>query len=191
MSVRVELSAFSMVGLRSLLGGKDERTLEELNGALDKTRLGEKERAQYRDALSRAILEGVPFSEMRTEKRAHVLLASYLARYGQRHRRIDCGIPREILQDFIQEQGTILREGKKLLRYLVVGRPFFGQRFGAGKAYGYLLHEETLALRRSLERFRGHPKAEEEWIELAEELSQCLDQGLAQSKHPDLWISIA
>ncbi|RYG26297.1 hypothetical protein EON82_03870 [bacterium] len=179
-----------MAGLRSLLGGGDKRIVEELSQSMDKSRLDERGRSQYREALSRAIMDGAPFSDVQTEKEAHVLLASHLARYGQRHRRIDCGIPMEILQDFLEEQGTLLRDGKKLIRFLVAGRPLFGLRIGAGKAYGYLLHEETLALRQSLERFRTHLKAEDEWIELAEELTQCLDQGLAQSKHPDLWIAI-
>lgn len=200
MSVRLELSAFDLAKLRSLLGSGSHEVVEELSSALEQAAqkpkswasdLREKGRAEYLESLSAAVLQGAPFSGLTTERPHHQLLASHLARYGQRHRRIDCGIPREIIQDFLQEQGRLVgTEGRRLLRFLVKGRPLFGQRGGAGKAYGFLSHDETTTLRRSLERYSQNSKADEDGTEFAEEMMECLDGGLAHPRQPDLWALI-
>jgi hypothetical protein len=199
-SVRVELSSFSFAKLQMLLGTRNQQVVDDLSASLDKAvaekkpwalRLGETERAHYLSALSDAVLKGVPLEGVKSERTSHVLLASHLALFDQRHRRIDCGIPREILQDFLEEQGSLFRPAEsKLLRHLVSGRPLFGQRIAGGTGYGYLLREETVALRETLERYAQNPKAEEDGVELAEELIECLDQGHSHPSQPDLWISI-
>jgi hypothetical protein len=193
MSLRPEVFGFDIEKLRSIRGCKDQAVLNQLLVEFDK-RIhfrDESLTALAKEALRRAIFEGLPFPDLEKENEAHVCAAVVLAEHDQ-----------ELLptgsntwkMPTMWELVRVVHERLELpaRRYLLVfyrGRPVFGRRIKTDWSYyGFLTLRQLGDLLVALENVDRSvlSTAETEWvIPLFDDLLEWLRT--IQDARRDLW----
>jgi len=156
MSLRPEISGFSLKELFSLQGDKGRDALPELQAKL---RFNDPARTQKAYAiLLRAIDESDRWADLEVETELHVLVARVLAHHGQTHLGLNCNHWK--MQAFWRfhkdHRANIPKEGGKYLWLFSRGRGIFTGRpiKSSWSFYGFLWHNEVKALRDALVQFR-------------------------------------
>lgn len=141
MSIRPEISGFSLPKLIALSGCKDAAVAHALE-VEESEKFGNPE---VSGVIRRYIMEGSPFPDVFVESYIHVCAAQLLAGFDQRHAATDSNF--FALQDLL-EMPTKRRtqanpEVNALFTFLAEGRPLFGQRSNGDTIYySYLTHAE-------------------------------------------------
>jgi hypothetical protein len=156
MSLRPEISGFSLETLFSLQGAKGREALPELEAKL---RFRDPERTQEAHAiLQRAIDESGTWADLEAETDMHVAVARVLAHHGQTHLGMNSNHwTMHAFWNFHKEhQANVPKEGGKYLWLFSRGRGIFkgGPIKSAWSFYGFLWHKEVKALRDALVKFR-------------------------------------
>jgi len=142
MSIRPNVSGFSLSKLQSLAGCREESLLRKLEALVV---------ADYQDPQSingiikQYIMDGAPFPGLDTETRLHCMAANSLANFDQIHTRTDSNFWKwpGAFEDLAKHRKTASPELSRILSYLENGRPLFGRRFdGDSVWYVYLTHNE-------------------------------------------------
>ena len=159
MSLRPEISGFSLDAMFGPIGTKDEDVLARILQALDDSVRsrdpGLIERA--RDVLRRAIFEEVPWPDLEVEGEAHVMAAIVLARYGQTHLSTGSNVWKmPAFWSFIKGYHTRLEgDARKALFVFGRGRAIFGRRIETPWSYyGFLSLPQVQTLHAGLAKMR-------------------------------------
>lgn len=193
MSLRPELSGFSLEALKSQLGTGDEEMVsavrEELRVMVDFDDPQEFDRAVR--VIERAVFDGIPFEGLDVEGEPHVVAAIALAHHGQDHLPTESNVWKmEALEELSRTlEGTLPPEAAANLGHLLDGRPIFGRGIETDwNYYAFLTAGEVRALRKGLEDARTEtPDPTEDGFlsDLLAWLGEIADNGM------DLWFHAA
>lgn len=137
MSIRPNISGFSLNKLQSLAGCKDQTLLHELQKSADGSEL--------KQIIHRYVMDGAPFADLDAETSFHCLAADSLAGFEQTHSATDSNFWKwsEAFKELAKHRKNANSQLLQIFGYLENGRPLFGQRFDADSMrYAYLTHEE-------------------------------------------------
>ena len=186
MSIRPEVSGFDLVMMFRLFGSKDLSVLKETSKKLKKMYdLENNEFQECEGILRQAIMQGIPFSDLKTETNSHVWSAIVLADYNQKHLGTDSNIwGMDAVWDLGEKIGkTLPWPSSAFFNYLRSGRPLFGGAIDTDWShYAFLSHAENAILCKSL---RELEKLDEGSQETRDKLLQWLSVGLKEKK--DIW----
>jgi hypothetical protein len=193
MSLRPEISGFSLDTMFGPIGSKDEDHLARLLEAFDESVRSRNPDLmnQTREILRRAIFEEVPWPDLEGEGEAHVLAAIMLARYGQVHSSTGSNVWKmPAFWNFIKEYHTRLPgDARRALFVFGRGRPIFGRRIDTPWSYyGFLSRPQAQTLHAGLSTMRDDdpsPRAEELTGGFLDELIGWLEA--VDSRQQDLW----
>ena len=159
MSLRPEISGFSLAAMQALFGSEDEDSVsavrEELREIVEFDDPQELDRAVQ--VVERALHRGVPFPDLEVEGEPHAVAAIALAMHGQNPLVTGSNVwMMDAFEEFAKvTEGSLSDEAAASFRYLLDGRPLFGQRIETEwNLYAWLTLEEVNALRRGLEGVR-------------------------------------
>ena len=200
MSMRLNLSGFKLVKMRSLFGSGDRAVIAEIGAHLDRVAKEEDDPdgmfnpvfcEEVRRALRQVVEVGVPVPGLTTEGLPYIFLADWLARYKQRHVFTDCDYKYFPVLELFGEFGKLMTPvGRKLFGYLVEGRPLFGKGFRSTELpHGYLTFEEAGQLQSCLEAMAAGELDDEDIQELVSDFAGFLDE--IRSKKRDVWASVS
>ena len=159
MSLRPEISGFSLDAMFGPIGTKDEDVLARILRAFDESvhsrdsGLLEKSR----EVLRRAIFEEVPWPDLDVEGEAHVMAAIVLAQHGQDHRSTGSNVWKmPTFWSFIKGYYTRLEgDARKALFVFGRGRAIFGRRIDTPWSYyGFLSLPQVRTLHAGLAKMR-------------------------------------
>lgn len=193
MSLRPEMSGFSLSALRSQLGTGDEEMVsavrEELRAMVDFDDPLEFDRAVR--VIERAVFDGIPFEDLDVEGEPHVVAAIALAHHGQDHLPTDSNVWKmEAIEELSRTlEGSLPEGAAESLGALLDGRPLFGRAIETDwNYYAFLSIDEVRALRKGLEDARAEtPDPTEDGFlsDLLAWLGEIADRGM------DLWFHAA
>ena len=194
MSLRPEISGFSLTQLRALAGSRDpqhvSRMLSRLKDLIE-TDDPEGEKTRIRAILDQALRKGIPIPGLQVETDDHVLAVQLMATENQDHFPTESNIWKMPIFDDLVEglEGRIPAESLQLLRYFVEGRPLLGRRIESSWSYyAYLALGEVNALRANLADFL-EKNADPTGEAFLEEFLRWLDEIRGQNR--DLWLFTA
>jgi hypothetical protein len=159
MSRRLNLYGFSMPQMRRLFRSRDEQAVRRIHDRLatEQRHWRVDEVQQVSEIVERAIMTGVPFSNLETETYLHALAAGALARDEQEWLLTYASVYHATaLEEGLWEQyGKYARpEIRAFLRGLVEGVPLFGQRPPDEAPYAAISLEKLHSFRPGLEDLR-------------------------------------
>ena len=166
MSLRPEISGFSLNNMDALFGTKDEHLLTDLLCEFDKkiTFRDPELTGQSHAILRRAIDERPRWPDLDMEGEPHVFAAIILAQHGQEHIKTDSNLwAMPSLWDFFRQHfSQIPSPGRKYLRMFFEGRGIFARNIETSWSfYGFLDHSELRMLLASLREFEDAEPARE------------------------------
>ena len=154
------MSGFSLSTLKAQLGTGDEEVLtavrEELREFVEFDDPQEFDRAVR--VIERAVLGGLPFDGLDMEGEPHVVAAIALAFHGQDHLPTESNVWKmEAFEDLARSlEGSLPDDASEYFRYLLDGRPLFGQGIETEwNYYAYLTVDELRTFRKGLEDARA------------------------------------
>lgn len=158
MSLRPEISGFSLARLRALAGSRDAALLANLESRLAEGFESDDpdDERRIRRILEQAVMKGIPFPLLRTEEENHIHAVQLLATEGQEHLPTGSNVWKmEIFEELLEGvEGRLLPETVRLLRFFVDGRPLLGRKIVTSwNYYAYLQSQEVQALHASLAEF--------------------------------------
>lgn len=143
MSLRLELSGFSLPRLFALFGGKCDDVI-----AFSKSSVHDPGTLKV---IERAVQSGAPFADIERETAEHISAASLLAGFGQVHMPTDSNFFRAMIlhEERTGISRTLDSEGQKAYQFLLEGRPLFGRSIDHDpRYYAYLSNDEVKLLRK-------------------------------------------
>ena len=195
MSLRPEISGFSLQKMFDVLGCKDEEVLRRVTDEFDSkvTFRNPSLKAEAHNVLRRAIFDydGNRWPDLEVEGEPHVFAAIVLAAHGQELLKTESnhwkmpGIWDFIEQNYPQFSG----EGRKYLKVFVEGRGIFGRKIKTyWSYYSFLQRSELDAALRTLTQFRDADPARQGGQFHYGMLGRLLEWLTAiRSKQMDLW----
>jgi hypothetical protein len=182
MSLRPEICGFDLAQMQALFGSGRQEAVAAVQGEFDRQvakypgSFDQSFQTTFRQALAKAIHQGVPFPELELEKEPHVQLAVLLAQHNQQLLGTDSNDWKWTgFSDFWDQRG-----GGPLFEFLLFGRPLFGNRIDTHGVYGYLSRAEVQQLRSSLSELGRDEDdlddQEEHWAGLSEDVKAQLNQ---------------
>jgi len=158
LSLRPEISGFSLTALRRLAGSRDSGLVRRLTSRLDE--LIETDDPDFKQHVGKiveqAVMKGIPFPGLDVEEDPHVMAVQLLALEGQEHLPTGSniwkhGIFDELLDGTEEQFGP---ETTRLLRYFIEGRPLLGKQIASSWShYAWLETREVKALHGGLANF--------------------------------------
>lgn len=192
MSLRPEISGFSLDAMYALTGCGDDgvasRLIEELDSSVTFSDPILRDRAHA--ILRRVVHEPPRWADLEVEGEPHVFAALTLARHGQAHLETGSnGWKMPAFWDFIrQHHQEIPKPGRKYLSTFTKGRGVFARNIDTSWSfYGYLARPELQELLLALEEFRAAPshRGPNFMHGFGDELAEWL--GMIESNGKDLW----
>lgn len=195
MSIRINLSMFSLTKLQSLFGSGNEAAAklfcEKLWYLEDSGDLQPKDNRAAQQALKKALFEGTPITRVVTEGYGHVELAKLMAEYQQHPRVLDCDFKYFAVESFWQEFRGIAQEpGRSLFDVFLKGRPLFGKKISPKLEvrYGYLTKKEVNSVTTSLQLLTQKLPDNQDVSEIAGGYLECLRRVCSGKR--DLWVEV-
>lgn len=160
MSLRPEVSGFSLQQLYEFLGSGDRSIIDHLISEFDNAVTFEKSELRFRAhaILRRAVYERPRWSDLEVEGEEHVFAAIVLARHGQTHLATTSNSWNMLaIWDFIKEcHDQVPKEGRRYLSTFTAGRGLFTKRIETSWSfYGFLAYPELQRLLKALQDFQN------------------------------------
>jgi len=196
MSLRPQIYGFCLKDVQSIFASNDEAVLQKIYNIYEKI-LGEllfdepdetKElKKQGREIIRRAVMQGVPFEDLKCEREVHTFAAEAVVRSIEIKPVGDTNDwSMQAFWDLRAEYGTkVSRDALNLFDIFYDGRPFFGKKIDSGWSYyGHLTLEEVNRLSTALDSL-GDSGVPDDLKVFVAELTDWLE-GIA-SANLDLW----
>jgi hypothetical protein len=192
MSLRPEISGFSLDAMYALLGSGDDALASQLIEEFDSSvRFQDPtSRDQAHAILRRVVHEPPRWADLEVEGEPHVFAALTLAKHGQTHLETGSNVWKmPAFWDFIrQTHEQIPKPGRKYLSTFTKGRGVFARNIDTRWSfYGYLARPELQELLAAMREFQADPThcGPEFMHGFADELVGWL--GMIESSGKDLW----
>ena len=153
MSIRLNLSGFSLPRMRRLFGSGDEEAIRRIREILfsDDPWRGSEEPGPVMEIVERAIRRGVPFRELDEETSRHLKAALALGEDGQEWVHSTCDYHATALDGILGRYARHARpEAGAFLRGLAEGVPLFGRNAPSEVPYAAISLEKLRAFRPAL-----------------------------------------
>ena len=190
MSLRPEISGFSLEKLRSLRGKGDSQLIVKAMKSFQRAVELEdpSDVAAVRRIVEQIVMEGEQYSTLEAENEIHVFAALALAKCGQRHSAIGSGIWKVGAFDNLIKvlEGRLSPEVLGLLGYLSNGRALWGKKIQS--TWSYYAFLESSEVNRLLKELQAIQKktADPTKDNFLEELVEWLE--MISSEKKDLWM---